>query len=109
MPLSLFQAFFRELSQTSPLTGAGCDLEQILRGIDHYLLTFNVSTVTRTGDVSNQGQSARVDGYDADSLLTPLPAELGWKQVVEGVNDTEDNVGEILTVLVGAARELINR
>ena len=33
-PLSLFQAFFRELSQTSPLTGAGCDLEQILSGID---------------------------------------------------------------------------
>ena len=89
VPLSLFQAFFREFSHSSALTGAGCDLEQILRGIDHYLLVFGVSTVTRTGDVSVQGQSTRVDGYDVDSLLTPLPAVLGRKQLVEGINDTE--------------------
>ena len=48
-----------------------------------------------------------MDGYDADSLLTPLPAVLGRKQLVEGVNDTEDNVGRTSTVLVGTAREFI--
>ena len=107
VPLSLFQGFFRELSHTSPLTGAGCDLEQILKGIDNYLLTFDVSVVTRNGDVSTQEQFAAVDGYEADSMLIPLPAVLGWKQIVEGLNDTEVNVGKTNAVLVGTAREFM--
>ena len=107
VPLSLFQAFFRDLSHTSPLTGAGCDLEQILRGIDNYLLTFDVSTVTRDGDVSNQGQFAAVDGYEADSMLLPLHPALGSKELVEGINDTEANVGTTNAVLVGTAREFM--
>ena len=80
-----------------------------MRGIDRYLLIFNVSTVTRNGDVSVQGQSAKVDGYDADLLLTPLPAVLGRKQLVEGINGTEGSVGRTNKVLVGTARELITR
>jgi hypothetical protein len=109
VPLSLFQSLFRELSHTTPLTGAGCDLEQILRGIDHWLKISNVSVVTRAGDVPAQGLYARVEGYDADTLLDPLPAVLGVPQLVEGVNDTESNVGRTNAVLVGAAREFITR
>ena len=60
VPLALFQSLFRELSHTTPLTSAGCDLEQILRGIDHSLQISNVSVVTRAGDVPAQGLYARV-------------------------------------------------
>ena len=80
-----------------------------MRGIDHWLQISNVSVVTRAGDVPTQGLYARVEGYDADTLLNPLPAVLGVPQLVEGVNDTESNVGRTNAVLVGAAREFITR
>ena len=57
------------------------------RGIDHWLQISSVSVVTRAGD-SAQRLYARVDGYDADTLLDPLSAALGVPQLVEGVNDT---------------------
>ena len=107
VPLALFQSLFRELSQTTPLTSAGCDLEQILRGVDHWLKISNVSVVARAGDVSTQGQYARVKGYDADTLLDPLPSVLGVPHLVDGVNDTEVNVGKTNEVLVSAGRAFI--
>merc|ERR1712086_10089 len=59
------------------------------------------------GEVRNLSSFALVDGIDFANTLTPLPAALGEKKLVSGVNDTGFNTTRTLAILAQAAQKFI--
>ena len=88
VPLVVLKDFLVMVSKTGAMNSGGCNLEAIAHGLDAYLIKHNVAFVAMEGEVLNQSSFALVDGIDFSGSLTPLPAALGERKLVSGVNDT---------------------
>ena len=89
------------------MNSKGCNLEAIVHGLDSYLAKHSVSFVAMEGEVLNRSSFALVDGIDFSGSLTPLPAALGERKLVSGVNDTGPNTTRTLAILAQAAQKFI--
>ena len=107
VPLVVFKELLVSLSQSGVMNTAGCNLEAIVHGLDPFLIKQNVSFVAMEGEVQSLSSFALVDGLDFSSTLQPLPAALGEKKLVSGVNDTGFNTTRTLTILAQAAQKFI--
>ena len=88
VPLVVIKDFLVMVSKTGAMNSGGCNLEAIAHGLDAYLIKHNVAIVAMEGEVLNRSSFALVDGIDFSESLTPLPAALGERKLVSGVNDT---------------------
>ena len=96
-----------QISKSGVMNSTGCNLEAIVHGLDSFLIKQNVAFVAIEGKVRNRSNFALVDGIDFSATLTPLPAALGEKKLVPGVNDTGPNTTRTLAILAQAAQKFI--